>query len=164
MTLSWRSHDFLKNFPWLSHGFLLTFYWFLHDLLMTLPWLFHDFCMTFSWLSLDFLMTFSWTSHDTLKNSQEFLNWPSFVPFWPLFALVYLCKRDKTYYKYYKYWVLLVANYNYAKKRALGLSGAGLADLANPSCVGKATFPPCPNPNVSLPCSPTSPNSSSLGL
>ena len=62
----------------------------------------------------------------------------------------------------WQYWVFLVANY--AKRRAVGLSEAGLADLANPSCVGKATFPPCPNPNVSLPCSPTSPNSSSLGL
>ena len=37
---------------------------------------------------------------------------------------------------------------NYAKRRAVGLSRAGLADLANIRCVDKATIPPMSQPQL----------------
>ena len=45
-----------------------------------------------------------------------------------------------------KWWHFLGANY--AKRRAVGLSRAGLADLANIRCVDKATIPPMSQPQL----------------
>ena len=33
-------------------------------------------------------MNFLWLSHDFLINSHDFLNWPWFEPFWPLFSQI----------------------------------------------------------------------------
>ena len=74
-------HGFLITFAWLFHDFLMTFSWLSHDFLMTFSWFSHNFLRTLSWLSLDFLMNFLWI----FMTSFDFLNWPWFVPFWPLF-------------------------------------------------------------------------------